>query len=390
MFVMIVNQTELLQLGARRWPAEKAATITRPTADTCVLVWYGDLNLVPDALVVLDGMLEPFFAWISTYAPHLSPLTGILEVIEYSNFGTGRSSRRRRGAAPAEGFRIRGGLGLVLAEAVAGFRGAHPPSSAGLTPYISTYSWLALQHQHSKVRGTSFAIIRERWEEARVLLGAASLGYVASDVEEVWVAIAESSDGNAELANVVTLLSEPVPLDAERAKQIPLPAEHISALLMLQEGPLEKRVQVFTSMLSTIFAGQCSNALAAVILGFALSCISQGSFAHGGMLTPARVPDVRALLWYGWFNFVRYEPTAGSSSTSAVTLQLLVRLMGSRRPDYAPQISLEELRVLSRDEEPFDQSLLDMRHPLAVELVPGVTCVIQPSARPLGHKWLRS
>lgn len=382
MVVAIVDWTALLKLGAEAWATVSVDLVPVPETRGCVLVWQRDASAVPDAVVVADGALSEFFAWTSTYAPHLAPISALAKVVEHSECPSLAATGAEAPASATPDPKVmRGYLGLVHAEVVAANWGSAAPANAGLTPYLSTFSWSALQRSLAGSPSSSLAVLRERWEDAHRALEAENLGYEAAAVQEVWELIGGSADDLLPVEGEIREFLRSVRDRSPRPRVLTPSRDQEVALQSLQVGPLEGRVELFKQLARELCAPAKLPAANAVVIGYALSLISQGSFAHTGLLGPSQISDVRPLLWYGWFDFLTHEPTAGSPSASAATLQL-VRAVDAHRVGCRRDVALQELLVLQRP--PHSDCLLDRRHPIWVELSREVVCLVQPTQRSSG------
>ena len=74
MLIAKAERTDLLHLGIREWDLQTVKNVPIPEQEGCVLVWRGRPGTLPDALVVADGSIQSFLAWITTYAPQLTPI----------------------------------------------------------------------------------------------------------------------------------------------------------------------------------------------------------------------------------------------------------------------------------------------------------------------------
>jgi hypothetical protein len=382
MLVAKAERTDLLQLGVRQWQTEHTDHVPAPTKEGCVLVWHQQNAILPDALVVTDGSKENFLAWTATYLPHLAPITALVSVDEHRAWKDNGDDRARKPVEHDKSF-DRGWFGVLHAEVVAACSGTFAPLYVGLTPFVSTFSWLAIQLITSSSEATaSFFAAREAWDEARHLLDARRLGYASEDVEAVWALICDPSVGGSEKQNrparEVRAFLDSVRDGEPKTELLPAAKDHAEALVAMTDGPIEGRVETFRKLLRTLYERRDPPATHAVLAGFALSQISQGSFAHVALLGPRRVSDVRPLLWYGWFDFSRHTPEAGAPGGSAASLQLLQLLKSNCASKSICHVALDELRVLSRQKQPYADSLLDLRHPIAVEVVSGAVSFIQP------------
>jgi hypothetical protein len=385
MLIATAKRTDLLQLGVRLWDTQHADVVPVLDPEGCILVWREEPDVMPDAVIVADGTLQSFFAWTTTYAPHLTPISALVEVAEHGDFVASLrdppslGDHKKHIDRIRHASQIRGYLGLIHAEVAASFEGGSAPLFTGLTPYVSTFSWVAFQQQVMNELDVSLRTLREHWDEASRLLNAFDPGYRSENVEEVWGLIVEHEHRQDREAKQIGGFLESVRAGSPNSRELfSLAGAHAVDLKGFQTGPLEARVDLFRKLTQSLYDRRNPPPGNAALLGFALSLISQGSFAHVGLLGPSRVADVRPLLWYGWFDFQRHEPTAASPATSAATWQLLSAVREEASSWLRQDISLSELRVLCRHKDPFSECLLDIRHPVQVALSRKVICTIQP------------
>lgn len=390
MFITAAERTDLGHLGVRAWTTERHNDLVLPAKDGCILVWLSEQQaLIPDLIVVEDGELQTFLAWTMTYVPQLCPLTALVRVVEH-----GVAAKEMKVAASKSikssdrGIKfLRGCLGLVNAEVVAAYRGSFAPYSAGLTPYLSSLSWLTLQVLHLKSDQSVWKIF-EAWDETRQLLKASCLDY-SPRIEEVWEIVAHDEfDRDPERSRQVQQIREflSAVADGRESESIfEFTQEHAKAIQAVRTGPLEARMDVFRKLLHALDDKVDAPPINAVLIGYALSQISQGSFSHIGVLGPGRVLDVRPLLWYGWFEFSRGNGEASSPAVTAANLQLMKRIQELPLKARCCNIALDELRVLARLKEPFAECLLDVRHPISVEVIGGAITMVQ--AKPVNKQY---
>lgn len=382
MFITKAQTTDLLHLGVRDWEAQRAGSIPVPSGDECILVWKGTATRMPDAIVVTDGGAQGFLAWTTTYLPHLTPITALVELVEYGRRATISDQPVRSPEKANDESVIRGCLGLLHAEVAGAFQGAYAPVQVGLTPYVSTFSWLALQLILARSEDSDLGTARKGWEEARRLLDAKRLQYDAADVEDVWwLATGRGLKGASKAERYPEEIAEflnSVEKGRPSFDAVYPAGEHADLLGRLGTGTLESRVDAFRVLTQALYERRRPSSVEALVLGFALSLISQGSFSHVALLGPSRVADIRPLLWYGWFDFYRHSPEAAGPAAAAASLRLLGALRADCSGWLRRDIAIEELRVLSRQKAPFSECLLDTRHPVGVEIVTGAVSMIQP------------
>lgn len=377
MHIAEVNRTELLELGARpSWNVRRSERLKAPRKDHCLLVWLDSGNgNMPDIIATSDGETAEFLAWANAYLPHLSPLSALVSVMDVATLKRIRGTELR---PSIESFHLAGLLGLVHGEVVAACRGRLPPPEAGITPFTSTFSWLVLQAVRRVVPSPDLEEVLEWWTEARTLLNAHHPGYRADHVARVWrhllplLNLGGQSAEASDLSRFLQTCSEGKP----RLEEMNLGRQFSRELRALSEGPLEARVEIFQQFNRTLRQAEAPSPAQELLLGYALSLISQGSFRHGALLRERGAASVGPLLWYSWFEFCR-DLEAGTVATASASQRLLRYSGPTPASPLRVDVSLEELRVLGRMSKPFGDSLIDLRHPLTVEVTPSVTMTVQ-------------
>ena len=381
MLVARLQWVDLVELGARHsWPTESTQHPASPHPKQCLLVWQSDNLLTPPAIVIATGELDEFYAWISTYAAHLVPLSGAYQVTEWCRFEQ-QSKCKLKTTGAVEMFSA---LGVVHAEATAACAG-EPPSWAGLTPFLSTCSWPIFQCVFSPGPDTVHEVAK-RWAEARQLLRATHVDYDLRGVAEVWGIIESALQSGSTSAPdqrhaegvqfIRSFVEEPMAadrfLEGHSLLRDVFPA--------LRNGSIDRRIDSFKTLIPELLISGRDEVLPPILAGCALSSISRGTFKHVRIVLADRVPDVRLLLWYAWFEFLRDESNPASPRASSITQRLLYRSEFCDLPD----IALDELRVLSRTRGGLANAMIDLRHPVRVQLSPAAVTLVQPRFHPKG------
>jgi hypothetical protein len=135
-----------------------------------------------------------------------------------------------------------------------------------------------------------------------------------------------------------------------------LPLEELSpkyapAIEALSSGPLEDRVRRFKVFAHNICQDpQMDDGVAGLLVGFALSQISQGTLRHTHLIGPNVMRDVRAIFWYGQFEGAK-AIESGAAWLSGNTSLRLRRTLPFVRQSFIEDdcdFDLEELRILCR------------------------------------------
>jgi hypothetical protein len=372
-----VQWVDLLSMGSRHtWPTTQWVNVLPPEAQQCLLVWRDENSESPPLLIVANGELEGLYAWVATYASHLVPLSGSYEVVEWASYEPSEQE-----LPPSDAAGVLGALGVVHAEATAAC-GGEPPAWAGLTPFLSTCSWPMFQSLLRALRTDGEDHLARSWAESRDLLRAAPVEYDTRSVSEVWriirLLLTDESTERITASDAVgvrflaSMKQRGLDDSDEILRQYPTLVTHLPSL---RTASIDRRVDAFKALLPDLMMSGRGDVLPPMLAGYALSLISQGSFRHVRMVLADRVPDVRLLLWYGWFDFLRDAPNPGAPGTASVSQRLRRILSG---PVALPDIALEELRVLSRSRNGLTTAMIDVRHPMRVGLLPQVNAVVQP------------
>ncbi|WP_404364429.1 hypothetical protein ACIHQR_30145 [Corallococcus coralloides] len=311
-----------------------------------MVVWRDD-NLGLPAVIVVPTAVEDFYAWSSAYLSHLTPLSSVVRVVE-------RDWRPRAGNAPS--VELERLLGFWLAEVAVLNWFSFAPDEVALSDCVGTFTSCLWQASRApSVIGP--AELAKRWLDARQLLGLPRLPFRLEDMLEVWKcsrlvrAVGEetsasiSEKGSDQFRILAPMLGNGAVPNFENVAP-----EYVSVVESLGSGPLEDRVRDFKGLVRKILRDQrIEDDVAGVVVGFALSCISQGTFRHMHLIGPRVVRDARAVFWYGQFEGARAGSVGASwlGGNTGHRLRRALRL-GISEIEEECDVDLEELRVLSR------------------------------------------
>jgi len=349
MLVSRVGVADLVALGERDdWKRETIREWPVPRSpNEYVIIWMDENPRLPRAIVVPTSV-EEFYAWSATYLVHLTPLSSLVRVVSTTGPGTLKS------VAPVA---LPGAFGLVIAEIAAANDAKLEDGVVSFAEAMSTLSYALLA---AVVSGevVSLRAVSRSWLEARSLLELREPPFFAGHITDVWESAIGDGAGLSEgpaIGQVGNLFDHKA--DAVH-RGIAGDTESVFAALSerdqvlvreLREGPLEDRIGRYKELARRLLAERHrDDTEVSRLLGASLSRVSGGTFKHSHLVGPDEVPDVRPLLWYGWFEAL----AAGTSGLpwfgGALGLRLLQDLTRSHGAAENCDVALDELRVLRR------------------------------------------
>ncbi|WNG60335.1 hypothetical protein F0U59_40710 [Archangium gephyra] len=323
------------------WPSAKAA-------DEYLVVWRPDEPVLP-AVIVVPTTVSEFYAWSSTYLSHLTPVSSIARVVT-------RDWRPVGAARPiVDTGRL---LGFWLAEVAASNWARFDPETVTLSEYLGAFTSCLYQSALSSA-AVDTDDLAHGWLEAHQLLGLSKPPFYLQHMLEIWHFTKP----------VATDTSKGIPTEvhkrsSERLRALEsllcdrheLPLEEISpkyapAIEALRGGPLEDRVRSFKVFARNIAQDpQVDDGMAGLLVGFALSQISQGTLRHTHLIGPNVIRDVRAVFWYGQFEGAKAieSGAAWASDNTSLRLRRTLHLARQSFGENDCDFHLEELRILCR------------------------------------------
>lgn len=265
---------------------------------------------LPRAVVVTEGALPDFLAWVSTYFRQIRPFTAHCRVL------TAPLVRLCDQAGRAPVFDLRSAdVGLVVAEGVSYSVGRADWSRLPFAAFSRTLSYAFAEgvNQYGDLHAEKESVsdhIRSGWQSARELAHQVSLDLSPASIGDVWaVVLGACGNDTATQARGGTrsLLGEAVHgvrstgrVPVETWKKLSGRLTKGDAVLEALEGPREARVKAVESTLRELAHGpEDSRKERAFLAGYVASRIHPGSLDHFAVLFPVTSELRESLLWYG-------------------------------------------------------------------------------------------
>lgn len=360
------------------WPSAKAA-------DEYLVVWRTDEPILP-AVIVVPTTVGEFYAWSSTYLAHLTPISSIARVV----------ARNWRPTATARPIVDTGRLlAFWLAEVFATNWERLDPETVAPSEYLGTFTSCLYQSTLYSAAVDTDDLAR-RWLDARQLLGLSKPPFYLQHMLEVWhFAKPVSTDASGGVPpEVYERSSEQLrTLEPLLCSRHELPKEispkYAPAIEALSGGPLEDRVRSFKIFARNIFQDpQVDDGVAGLLVGFALSQISQGTLRHMHLIGPNIMRDVRAMFWYSQFEGAK-AIESGAGWISANTSLRLRRTLPLARQSFSENdcdFDLEELRILCRGVKGVPRLATSRVDYARVMLHDGVNVELRYDSRPIASR----
>jgi hypothetical protein len=281
--------------------------------DEILLIWSkspAEVFALPRAVVVAEGALRDFLAWVSTYFRQIRPFTAHCHVL------TPAMVRLCDQAVSAPPVDLRSAnVGLIVAEGVAYSVGRADWSRLPFGAFARTLSYAFAEgvnrygDRDTEKEGV-FDHIRSGWQAARELAHQASLDLSPASIRDVWAVVLAACGGDT--AMQARRGAQPALVEALQAVRgsgrVPVEAwkklagrlTKGEAVLETLEGPREARVKAVESALRELAHGpEDSRRERAFIAGYMASRIQPGSLEHFPVLFPVTAELREGLLWYG-------------------------------------------------------------------------------------------
>jgi hypothetical protein len=285
-----------------------------PRGDDIMLVWQKsptDTFAMPRAVILAEGRLQDFLAWVSTYFRHIRPFTAHCRILTSALAQVATQS-----IPPPLLPDVRSAdIGLILAEGIAYSIGRidlhRLPFSAFARTLSFAYAEGAKRYtQMFAESGEVFNQIRRGWLSARELSNQPSLGLSPADISDVWALVLSAVAGVR--SNQAQAQSEPLVVEALQEVQANghVPRGTWTKLfdrfriaesqIEVMQGPREGRVQAVEMAIRELAHGVAETRRhRAFIAGYMASRIQPGSLDHVPVLFPAMAELRESLLWYG-------------------------------------------------------------------------------------------
>jgi hypothetical protein len=325
-----------------------------------VVVWDDVDHSLPHAIIIPTSE-EEFYAWSVAYLPNLSPLSSAIEVIQ-----TGATRRGSRFPVRTETF------GLCMAE-VSGARGAvADDDDVTIVEFRGTLTYALMQNARFGAKAPEE--VARAWEEARSVLRLRR-GAFSDDVLAVWNATTVRTGETSQPTLFAAADGIVYPdVDWRSAATALLGSRDADLIPPIETGPLEDRVRRFRDLVRWAHATAPDlEGDVAMVLGGALSRLSDGSFRHPHLVGPREVNNVRPLLWYGWFEAAAARSRSEGWIGGAAGLRLRKEVMLSASEHaHSCDVALEELRVINRTRQGIEPLVAASSGRLRVRLSPGI------------------
>jgi hypothetical protein len=350
------------------------------------LVWSYEsrYDMLPNLIVVNDGMARDFLAWTNTFLPQFKPITSHLRVLERRELLLyDDDDSPIRGHTIPDGIVLRqAGIGLMLGELLSSgflarpFRQSPLPINvlaSGIAFPILRALWLRAH--------IDIGVIAERWshlrqitkQQERPLLPQRTVGALRVLSELVGQGRTQSTE-ESQIYDVCRELAE----GHKGSERLFAAFPGIKEANLKLDDTREARVSKFEAAVQWMLSRSTTHAeLDAFAIGFLANELHPGTLTYVDLIYPLLQRWPSALIWYG--------VCAGLVERSNVLYELGgVGLRAWRevsRPDSivsrpAADLSLLELDVLLSSDRPSEEFATSSGSSLSVELAPAIWSVV--------------
>lgn len=383
MIAICGERTLLLRIFARRVsPCDDGITVASaselPATEVAALFSEsskrGDL---PHTIVVGIPNLREFFAWVSTYMGHWSPLTSRVRVVRRSEANDILSPGALRGRMPLEV--VRALSSLVVGELLCEWTLAGEKSLPTVLSLRSTFGYAAvaaLLYRRSNVPS-----LLDLWERAQRILNLQRRRIERPVFANVWQAIVACLNGTPESnvdSDVLRILT-----DIVTTRRLPSPTANEPGRLFGRFEPAvshrrrEDAVVELERWLTNKEFTQSSDRLLTACLAAGLS---QGALTHFDVLARMTKADPETLLWYSFVSGLM-----ASEPSSQLIERLMFRLSGDFEGgdlERCGDVLIDELEVLAQSDGSVSSSVGLGVGFITVELTAGVCVSFRTRERP--------
>lgn len=305
-------------------------------------------------IAVPQEEMREFFAFVTTYAANLRPLSAFYHVVAIEQLQLVMSLEER---PPFKNTVIDKLIGVSFAEAFVNASGRLRSLSELSVPGVkATLSASLMSAIISGYQTDILTDIADRWRQARRLTGQTSTAVSTEDVLAVWQSISQALDHspasyskkkqNAIVRALRATLREGIPFEAwfHEAVHETLGADlNISPL----KGAREERVRSLPRILEQLSLAKVDADIADFIAGGLLSMIGNGSMGHLGLLELVSKNRPRAALWFGAISAFHSQSDI-LATANGLGQRVLRDVRETRSVFQAPEgdIQVEELEVL--------------------------------------------
>ena len=366
-------------------PVEHLPTIS-PKGDDLYLLWESDprpRGVPPSVVVVADGRLRDFLAWVSTYLTSHRPFTAFFRVIEFcvlADLGVNAAPPSLNGLEQAC-------VGTIVAEASL-LSLAHGklttltlPNCSGLLSYALTQA-LALGANLQKIEG-----VREEYLRARKLSDYPYIIDVATvdEIYRILFELREKGSGKSlfsprslsPLTDACWDISGSGKVSGGLWNQLTNGAEELRDAQDRMQGTREERVLYFQRSAVDASMGLSDSRVRNFVIGYLASLIAPGSLAHIDLVMK-NVPSLpTAALWYGMCAGLHKKNDLLASYN--VLGRRLLRDLLRHEPLHAPptcDIAVAELQILQEGNGESPQFPRIASNRILVELEPFINVLL--------------
>lgn len=287
--------------------------LTTLRGEDIALLWQNspdDAFSLPNAVIVAEGTIPDFLAWVSTYFRHIRPFTAHCRVLTPTLMQLLSTSNQMSSPSDLRSADI----GMMLAEGIAYSVGRTELNRLSFTAFTRTFSFTYAQgvKRYAQMFFENPAIfeqIKTGWLSAREILNQSSLALSSSEISDVWAVVMSAASGTGQHQNVK---ADPLLVEALKGVRLNGRVPHETwmklsdrfqkseSVIETMEGPREGRVKAVEMMIRKILQGTESNRRhGAFLAGYLASRVQPGSLDHFPLLFPAIAELRESFLWYG-------------------------------------------------------------------------------------------
>lgn len=395
MFVLVGRRAQIAEVFASRRTASRKGSVfwiddlsdlSRLDGQLFAAVWAenpDDHWRLPDVLLTADGAERDWLAWLVNFAPSVRPFTAYCRVVEASAYVRLAESFQR----PNLGRLDAACVGLVLGEVLSAegvLSGLSEPLTASACASALSFALVRALALYRRPP-TSDQELAEKWTVVRQLTRQRDRGFGWSEAVSVVDALRSIRDGIRGSDRAVVRACQEL---ADRG-QVTLEGGAFGSRVIeaahAMTGTREERVAVFERTLAEMLGadGSGENAFA---IGYLASRINPGTLTHAALVAPALSRYPSAMMWYGVCAGLA-EETKILVEFGGVGHRLLRELLSDEAFPGRPRadVSANELEVLLASERA-DEFPVYSPSQLSVELVPGVSTVLNWSSKSRGQR----
>jgi hypothetical protein len=267
-----------------------------------------NINLpVPEIILVQDGQIRDFLAWVSTYISSLQPFTAYCRVLEISTFNKIKDNKQ----IPLQGVLENAILGAIIGEVI-----THSINRniKYITPTAikSTFSFAMARSISLGYDLKEFKFLFQRWTEARKLSKQHFRSLEFSFIQNVWEVILKLISNqnntylmqisNENIINIYEACRELVKNGSIRNNtwreltKNKIETDHIETRI---NGPREERVKLFERYIRDLkYQKDINPVVGSFLSGYLAYMISPGEINFTDFLVPViqKYPD--SIVWY--------------------------------------------------------------------------------------------